>query len=1360
MMKLSTLCRAGFFTKWLAPVFIITGLSKAHFLAAQDYSFDHYKVEDGLSQYSVLTIGQDQKGFMWFGTRYGLNRFDGRNFITYTNKPTDSCSISENYIYEILKDSRQKLWIATENGLNLYVPESNAFKRYLYFGSEVSKKNIIYSLSEDTQGRIWVACTKGLYIYNTGKDVFDPISTLGLDIEERLGRIPARVYCARNGDIWLGGAIGLFLIQQYNGRYNLTSFPDNPAAPNSLSNKFVKYIKEDPAGNLWIGTLDGLNRYERKTGSFIKYYNNPANANSLVNNNIRCFLWDGNGNMWIGTQEGLSCFNSDKDTWKSFRNKTGDPKSLSQNSVHSLFLDKNNSIWIGTFFAGINVTHKQLTEFKYWQNNQSANSLSNNTVSGIVTDKQNNIWITTEGGGLNFYDRARDQFTIFKNNPADLHSIGSNLLKTLYIDSKDNLWIGTHGRGLNLYNPASRSFSYYLFSDSIVKNRQDEIAAIMEDTEGLLWIAKHPGVDVLQKQGNILSKSRYSQVFDSLSTKLFTSLLEDANRNVWIGSFYGLYFFERKSGTLSKLTIVDGPKTENINCLKEDSKGNIWIGLYYGGLACFEKNTQKFTIYKLKDGLPNDNILSIQEDRSGMLWISTGNGLCKFDKTTGSFFTYTTSDGLPGNEFNYNASYQSPQGELFFGNMNGLVSFFPERIMKNSASSPLVFTGLKLFNSTVEINDESGILKNEISFLNRLSFSHNQNSFTFQFALLNYIKSDKNKYAYKLKGINDEWIETRDPSATFTNLATGSYTLLVKGANSDGVWSEPIEMQFVIRPPFWKTWWAYAIYIIAVASIIFLILRFFFLRAILKKENELHQVKLNFFTNISHEIRTHLSLILAPIDTIERENKDNFLLQQRLNSVKNNANSLLNLVTELMDFRKAETGNLKLHFTSNDFIQFINTIYASFEELAESKHIHLSIVHEPKELFIHFDKDQLEKVFYNLLINAFKFTPDNGRIAIYIKTDKTTVTTQVKDNGKGIAPEYLDTIFNNYFQIDDFHTQNKGYGIGLALTKKIVELHQGNMYVNSTKAKDTGEQETCFEVVLPLKPDQKIANSTTQQFPEPEDNDGRTNGTAERDSYIHKPADNTYTVLLAEDNIELNGYITDILKAEYKVISCITGTEAWNKAIEQIPDIIISDIMMPDMDGLTLCNQLKQDTRTNHIPVILLTAKSTQTDQISGLTQGADLYLTKPFSSQVLELSIRNIISSRETFRKKYALQLQQYQFQNPGNNIEVEFIEKLIQIIDENMDNPEFGVEMLATKSAMSQSVLYKKVKALTDMSVNEFTKSIKLKKAAVLLKEHKYSVNEVSYMVGFNDRKYFSKEFKKQFGKNPSEFWEEENT
>lgn len=1321
---------------------------------AQTISFHHVTIETGLSSNSVLSITQDSAGFLWFGTRMGVSRYDGTRFKNYVYNAKDSNTISHNDVVSLFCDSRKTVWAGTYSGLNRYNEEKDVFER-ITLNSGVVNINCIY---EDKKGTLWIGSSNGLYAFADRQPNNLKIFKSG-KINSIAGNNVRAVFEDHNGHLWVGSNNGLTrMISQKDG-YRFENFTHDPSNPRSLSAVHVTTITEDAKQQLWIGTQNsGINLFDPTTGSFTRFGKTGNNTSGLINNNIRIITSTRNGLLWVGTQEGLSIIDPVTKNIQSYQNDPGNKKSLSQNSIYSLYEDANGSVWIGTYFGGANSTYPYSTNFSVLQNHATRSSLSNNVVSSIVEDRQHNLWIGTEGGGLNYYNRTTNQFTVYKNKLGDAGSLGSNLVKVVMIDKEQNIWCGTHGGGLNVLDRKQNKFKRHLYKENDAATLRSEINSLMQDDNGRLWVGSNQGLQLFIKKGTELTPLSFSSINGFVNGIPARTFYKDAQGAIWIGGVPGLY-------------VVNGNNMKelnsdlHINSITQDKKGNIWVALSEGGISMYNSSNGKFIRYTEKEGLPNTNVISLLEDENGFFWLSTDKGLIKYNPALKTAQTYTVSDGLAGNEFNYNSYLKDSRGEFFFGGYHGITSFFPVAIETNSYVAPVVFTGLRLFNKDVVINGDDKLLSRNINQTKSIVFSHNQNVFTIEFALLNFIKSSKNKYVYKLEGFDKTWNDVTTASATYTNLPSGSYTFLVKGANNDGVWSSPASIELKILPPFWLTWWAYCIYVLTFAAIMFLVVRFFFLRALLKKEDELHQVKLNFFTNVSHEIRTHLTLIMAPVDKLLDTKQNDGFIQQQLTQVKTNANRLLKLVSELMDFRKAETNHLNLHIERHNLIPFLQDIYNSFQETSSAKHIHVSFIHEAEDIPVYFDKEQLEKVFFNLLANAFKFTPEGGRISLMVEQKENKVNITVTDNGRGIAPEYLDKLFTNFFQVADHGLQNTGYGIGLALSKNIVELHKGSISVESEVPVNGKEGRTVFTVTLLQGNRHFETNILTETNPVIQTAAAEPAPVA----VPHQPViagpteEKQFSVLIAEDNPELRSLVIETFNTQYNVISCEDGLQGWNTAVEQIPDLIISDVMMPEMDGFTLCTKLKTDERTSHIPVILLTAKSSQNDQVSGLETGADIYITKPFSTKILELNVRNLLAAREKLRQKFSQQIiaapettatADAAADTFVNTVDKEFLTRVIQLVDEHMDDPDFGVEKLARKVAMSPPILYKKIKAVSNMSVNEFVKSLRLKKAAQLLQQTDMTVYEVAYNVGYNDRKYFSREFKKQFGKTPSEY------
>ena len=1323
-------------------------------LLAQKVDFNHITVENGLSNNSILAITQDKVGFMWFGSRNGLNRYDGISFKTYQNIKNDLKSLPSNYIISILCDSKNTLWVGSEFGLSKYITKEDNFERITL---ENGSNTIIYCLLEDIEGNIWVGTSDGLYNNQKDKDsekqIFKKVKNNLL-----IGTIIRSIYQDKNGKILIGTNNGLTIMYKINGEFIYENFQHQALNINSLSGNYITTISEDDDNNIWIGTQNnGITIFQYSNKKFTRLEKKKNYCSKLINNKIRIIKTRKNGEIWIGTQEGINVINPTKEKCQLYQNENNNKQSLNQNSIYSLYEDKNENLWVGTYFGGINLVYSKNTNFSILQNQNNQSSLSNNVVSSIVEDKLKNLWIGTEGGGLNYYNRINETFTVYKNKYNDNSSLGSNLVKAVYIDKDDNVWTGTHGGGLNVFDKKNKIFKRYIFIENNTITQNSEITSIVEDNRNILWIATNRGLYLLKRNG--INLTEVSKEYSGIKNKILYPILlyKDRNENIYITAENGLF---KKEG--ERLNLISNEN--NINSLLEDKNGNIWIGSNNGGIRLY--NTINKTIYNYSNVnvLSNRNVLGLLEDELGNIWISTDNGLIKFNPSNKTFKIYNKNDGLIGKQFNYNSYLKDSEGRLYFGGYNGIVNFLPSQIESNDVKSPIIFTSLKLFNKNVAINENDGLLNENINNTKLIEFNHDQNIFTIGFSLLNYIKSEKNTYAYKLAGFDKSWNLTKDNSVTFTNLSYGDYVFWVKGSNNDGIWSSPIALKIKILPPIWLTFTAYFIYSILIVILLFFITRFIYLKALIKKEDDLNKNKINFFTNVSHEIRTHLTLIMTPLEgLIDRSNKDvkiNYQLQQ----IKNNSNRLLKLVNELMDFRKTESQTLKLRIKRKNIIPLLYDIFENFKEISLLKNINVSFIHVFEEIALYYDEEQLEKVFFNLLSNAIKFTPNGGIIClqVIIKDNKVIIT--VSDNGKGIAPEYINNIFTNFFQVADHGIQNTGYGIGLALSKNIIELHQGSITVDSEYAMNNESGKTTFTVTLlqgnkhfenTIHVIEKVENSSETKINESQK--------IENSIIIQDTIENNFVILIADDNIEIRNLIHEHLCKDYNIVLTENGLEAWQQACEIIPDIIISDVMMPIMDGFTLCEKIKSDNRTSHIPVVLLTAKNAEKDRIIGLETGADIYISKPFSTKVLELSIRNIIQAREKLRQKFSSQLvklHQHEIVPSSaehlfiNSIEREFLNNVINIIESHLDDPEFGVEKLAKKVAMSTPILYKKIKAVSNMSVNDFVKSIRLKKGAQLLLEKTLTINEVSFTVGFNDRKYFSKEFKKQYGVNPKDY------
>lgn len=1329
-------------------------------------SFKHLTVEDGLSQSSVLSIAQDSMGFMWFGTKDGLNKYNTRNFEIYKRERGKRSSLtSAQNINALLTDSKGNLWVGTQKGLNKYLPESNSFKRFVTNPKKTNtiSHNIIRSLFEDKSGQIWVGTDSGLNKLNKD-DTFIRFQKGDVNIPGLAHQLVKSIYQDYKGLMWIATMNGLTSMELINGKYVFQSYYHKKDDPNSLIDNDLSVVYEDSKHNLWIGTHNnGLELFDQEKGSFRHFISKKDDPNSISSNVIRKIKMAADGKLWISTLHGINILDLESFKFSVLNHNPEDPESLNHNSIYDILQDATGSMWVGTYFGGVNSYHTNATPFKKYTTSLGKNAISSNVVSSIVEDKSHNLWIGTEAEGLNYYNRASGKFTSYKHDVDNPTSLSSNLVKTISIARNGEVWIGTYEGGLDVYQPKTNNFRRYKsnYADPKALN-SNRIICLLHDSQNRLWIGtRAQGIFIYnEKEDNF---DPYINPARQHDLKFLRYFYEDVRKNIWIATNSGTYILNPVSNKVRAFTVNDGScKFDDINIIKEDSQGIIWLGSYDCGLVRYDptKNTVRF--YTMKDGLPSNVILGVLEDKERNLWISTDNGLAKFDRK--GFKNYTVEDGLPGNVFNYNSFYKDSKGELFFGGYSGLLSFFPEQIKENKRVPKVIFTRLRLFNKTVAIGDESKLLKKNISLTDEITFSHAQNIFSIEFAVLNYIKAEKNQYAYKLEGLDKEWNYVKSPIATFYNLPPGTYKLLIKGSNNDGLWtSHPQQMTIHITPPFWKTWWAYLFYVLAISAILFLVFRFLWIRALLRKEHEVYQMKMDFFTNVSHEIRTPLTLIVGPLERLINDTKEYPGINRRLLTVRKNTGRLTRLVTELMDFRKQEAGKMTLNVTPENIVSFVKEIYLSFQYLAIKHHIDYQFNNNEEHIEVYFDSGQLEKVFFNLLSNAFKFTPDYGSIILTVKrSDKEFVEITVCDNGKGIPEESRDKLFTNFYQVKDPLSRNSGTGIGLALSKRIAMLHHGDLLLMPDESFSKEQIQTCFQLKLKTGNSHFKKEDLVEQFVDVESPllyqlSQEQLELPEQDEIDEKVIDDQITILIVEDNREIRDFIRQSIRQNYQVIEAENGEEGTEIAFEKIPDIIVSDVMMPVRDGLEMCRILKTDLRTSHIPIILLTARSGNIHEVSGLKTGAEAYITKPFSIDVLQLNISNLLNLQNSMRRKFSQQITLQPSNVLIESTDEEFLNKIMAIIEQNFVTDDFNVNILASEVGMSTPILYKKIKALTGLTVNNFIKSVRLKRAAQILQQKVYTVYEVAYMVGFSDSKYFSKEFAKQFGRTPSEYTEE---
>lgn len=1348
---------------------------------SQVIQFKHISFREGLAQSPISTIFKDSKGFIWIGNWKGLIRYDGYEFKTFSHKDNDSSSLSNNRVNAICQDNDGRLWVGTSHGLNMYDKRTETFRVVGVRKQIKGGANYISSVVRDENGNIWVGSFGGVKLVDPRAFTLSDVKFFRSQKDLDSGVI-FTLFKDKQNHIWAGTRNGVQVFNPATKKVHI--LPEVLRKSTTLSNAKVLVISQDKSGNMWFGTeSSGLFKYD-KAGGILTQYQQGDNGNGLVSNWIKGLLPIQDNKIWIGTRAGLSIFDGKTNKFSNHYHSPFDSKSLSDNTIWSFLADDAGSIWVGTFAGGLNIYNPLNANFRNIGEKLGAGmGLSNSVVNAIIPSKDGGFWAGTHSGGLNYINPDKEESRSYTIKMYSNRS--SNYIKTLADDGKGNIWAGTLD-GLALFNTQSKQTKYFFFPIQGAKLSGSLVNFVLPTEDGVWAGTNGAGLRFRANDGTVKTFLKSEDKY-SIADNFVTSILRDDKGNLWVGTQSGLSYLDvrlqkftrryrkAKDRSLSHSTIL---------CLFRDGNQRLWIGTEGGGLNYFDENTEAFYSINETLGLSDNVVHAIIEDNSKNIWVSTDDGLFKihfkrfsvpFSRENVLVTQYTANDGLASNQFLTNAALKTRDGELFFGGINGLTSFYPERVLKNNYKPAVVLTDLLIKNRKVNIGDENEVLDRSISETSDITLKYDQGFITLRFAALNYVNPANNRYAYKLEGLkrNDDWnYSGANNTANYTNLEPGTYTFKVKAANNDGLWNnEPTVLKIKVLPPLWRTWWAYLLYLITFSVVATIILRFLKIRADLERnlylehrenerQKELYQQKLDFFTNISHEIRTPLTLIVGPLEKALASLRNSPSIFNQLNIVRNNADRLMRLVNELLDFRKAESGNMKLQFSECNVQKFVSEIFLSFKGLASTRNIHYVLIPLDQPIQVYFDKDQLEKVLFNILSNAFKFTPDNGKITVKLEVHKDVegewVNIIISDNGKGIPEEFHEKLFENFFQVEgrDFSI---GTGIGLALSKSIMELHKGYIKVKSRPQENDEPGETSFtvslltgkehledEVLVPGFMNSENANLYQVQsaITELMENDL---GTSE---------EKRHTVLIVEDNEEVRQFIKDALELRYHILESADGVDGLAVAVESIPDLIVSDVMMPNMDGLEFCRKIKKDERTSHIPVVLLTARTAYIHQVHGFDKGADAYITKPFSVQILQLQVRNMLASKDALRLKYSSQLilqpQTFTVESP----EEKFLQKLMDIVEKNMENAEFGVADLVDEIGMSKTVLYKKVQALTGVSIGDFIKSIRLKRAAMLLQQNKIGIAEIAYSVGFNDRKYFSKEFKKQYNLSPSEY------
>jgi len=1349
-----------------------------HALSAQDYKFTHIDTRQGLSHNHVTSFLKDRTGFLWIGTASGLDRYDGYTIKTFRTDPADTTSISNDAITRLFELPGGRMGIIAGGALNVYDPAREIFQ---------SDSNVLHHLYNippgrvadvvhDTGGEYWFLHTRaGLISYaeSTGKPrqlMHNRSDTTSVDVAP-----VTALAVGPGGGRWVIHNNGVLERLETRGGTWVVTYRNPWLYRHNRGAAFDYRLLADDGGDVWVYTPNddqGVYFFHIDLGKVV-HLHQYARVGRLNTNLISGIVQLTPRLFWIATDHGgINVVDKHNFSVQYVSHRDEDEKSLAHNSITSLYRDDDGIVWAGTFKKGVSYYHKNIVRFPVYKHSVADGaSLPYDDVNRFVEDRAGNLWIGTNGGGLIYFDREAGTFRTFKHNPADPRSLSSDIVVSLCIDHDGKLWIGTYYGGLNCYDGKYfRHFAHDQADQHSLAGRS--VWEIFEDTQHRLWVGTlDGGLDLMDTHTGTFTHYRRNDGPQAVSSPYVSAIMEDGEGNLWIGTDSGLDvlmmqernpFVHYNGGNRAPGTLRNG----NILDIRQDSHGRIWVATQ-GGLSLFDKATKTFRTFTQQDGLPHNTILTLLEDDAGAMWMSTPNGLAHVvlqPDGTIQVRNYDEGDGLQASQFNENAAFKTRRGELIFGGANGFNLFKPGSIGLNNTPPRVVLSDFQLFNQSIRAGqrvDGRLLLPRAITEADAITLPADKNVFSLEFTALNFFHPEKNAYKYRLEGFNTGWLNasSSERKVTFTNLDPGDYVFRVKAANNDGYWNDQgAALKITILPPFWRTNTAFALYFVAAILALIITRRFIQQREQMKfaieterrealRLHELDMMKLRFFTNVSHEFRTPLSLILAPLEKMLRQSQDAEQSKQ-YQLIQRNARRLLNLVNQLLDFRKLEVQEIRFNPSEGDVIHFLRETVHSFSDLSDKKGIALSFHSSVEKLETVFDQDKLEKILFNLLSNAFKFTPEQGSVSVAVcwGNARGILEISVKDTGIGIDPDKQDKIFDRFFQSELPRSMvNQGSGIGLSIAKEFVRIHGGTIAVESQPG-----QGSCFTVRLPV---QEVAAQQAQ--PQPVGLQVIDAGTAPEPDLAETDADDKRPLLLlVEDNEDFRFYLKDNLRYEYRIIEASHGQEGWHLALKHLPDLIVSDVMMPEMNGIVLCRKIKTDARVSHIPVILLTARTAEEQKLEGLESGADDYVTKPFNFEILQSRMRYLIQLREKYHQAFPRQLDVQASTLKITSVDEKLIQQAIACVERHASNPDFSVDMLAREVGISRAHFYKKIMALTGKSPLEFIRTIRLQQAAQLLEKSQMTVAEVAYQVGFNNPKYFARYFKEVYHVLPSAY------
>ena len=1289
------------------------------------FHFRHYNIENGVSSNNISTLFQDQKGYIWIGTENGLNRFDGNQFTLYQKNNPLYSNFHANSINTICETTDKELWLGTDNGVFIYNQVKDTFTPFVKQTSDkTSITSWITHIIQDKAGNIWIATHKqGIFLFNTQTDKLTQFEIPQND------NIVTRILNDEQNNIWLSGPYQLCKLNKVNNTFETYAIEEKTESIYSMA------LWEDSSNHIWIGTWDkGLWKLDPRTKQVEKYLTGEKGKGIL---HIHSILEYSPELLLIGSDDGLTIFNPVTHESFLYDNYGDSEKSLSDKFIYPILKDREGGVWIGTYYNGISYLPPYCGQFNGYSESSDIPYFNSRIISRFCEGENGNIWIASDDSGLSCFNPSTMQFLDFNGRK----KLNKHNLHALCMIDKD-LWIGTYGDGIQVLNAQTGKIKNYNTTNGLDEN---SIYSIFKDSQGQIWTGSMNGICQYDAQKQHFTPIKHLEA-------LIIEIVEDAKGNLWIATQgKGLFRYSpQKNKEWEKYGLEKGFNSLTVNHLCINKDNEIWAATSEG-LYLYNPLKDIFTYQPLR--LPNECINAILEGED-CLWLTTAKGLVKYTPATQETQIFTKSDGLQSEAFIMASALKTRNGEFYIGSINGFNTFYPHQLKLNTQKPNVVLTSLEIFNQKID-TQKDGTLPEAIDHLKEIHLSYKDNVITLNYAALSYCTPQKNQYAYMLEGFDKGWNYVGSQhSTTYTNLPAGTYTFRVKASNNDNIWNEEgTSIRIIVHPPFYLSLPFKIGYVLLFLLALGLLLRYVIRRSEKKhakaidelnskKEIEIHEAKINFFTMIAHEIRTPVSLIIGPLEKIMQSTHIPTNERQELEIIDRNSQRLLYLVNQLLDFRKVEQKEIRMKFSSQSIKELMQAVCERFSPTLQQNGVSFSVTYPDEHFHADVDKEALTKVLSNLLTNANKYTQSRIEVRFQEHPEKQTFSIEVKDNGKGMNEEELKKIFKPFYQA----SENKpGTGIGLSIVKGIVEAHHGQIKVTSQQGHGSS-----FMITLPQKQENLSAEEEENQAgnPLPEDIIPEQNATASMSQKVLP------IMLIVDDNEDMLHFLSSHFQTSYTIVTAVDGVDALNKLKEQEVALIISDWMMPNMNGIDLCKAVRNNQLTSHIPFILLTAKTDTEAKITSMNCGADAYIEKPFSLQYLEACIKNLLELRLQLRQKFS-QMPTVSINSiAANQSDKVFLEKMNHLIEENLNNEELSVDFLAEKLCISRSGLFVKIKGLANTTPNEMIQIIRLKKAASLLLENQYRINEVSYMVGFNNPSYFSKCFQKQFGMKPGEY------